>query len=155
MEKGQREVPRQHRPQLECSVPRGHEQQHHRARPSLRLGHAHLHGQYGDQREHGDTIADEEPQRCDVEYLDGSDAALTDADSVEDGFQIALAAGPNIIKVKVTAAGGDATQTYQVTVTRLPLLALEQVNYTFDEADGDAELTATLSPACGGEVTVD
>ena len=51
------------------------------------------------------------------EYLDSSDAALDDADTAA-GHQVALAAGPNVIKVKVTAEDGTTTKTYTVTVTR-------------------------------------
>ena len=53
-----------------------------------------------------------------VEYLDGSDAALTDADDTKDGFQVDLGVGDNVIKVKVTAEDDSTTSTYQVTVTR-------------------------------------
>ena len=51
------------------------------------------------------------------EYLDSSDAALGDADSAA-GHQVALAAGANTFKVKVTAEDGTTTKTYTVTVTR-------------------------------------
>ena len=53
-----------------------------------------------------------------IEYLDGSDATLTDADTAKDEFQMKVAEGDNVIKVKVTAADGNATQTYMVTVNR-------------------------------------
>ena len=53
-----------------------------------------------------------------VEYLDGSDAALTDADDTKDGFQADLGVGDTVIKVKVTAEDTTTTETYQVTVTR-------------------------------------
>ena len=53
-----------------------------------------------------------------VEYLDGIDAALTDADDAKAGFQVDLAVGENVIKAKVTAEDDSATETYQVTVTR-------------------------------------
>ena len=51
-------------------------------------------------------------------YLDGSDMALTDADAMEDGFQVSLSTGANTIKVKVTAQDGVTTQTYTVAVRR-------------------------------------
>ena len=54
-----------------------------------------------------------------IEYLDGSDATLTDADTAKDDFQVVLADGDNVIKVKVTAADGNTTETYVVTVNRL------------------------------------
>ena len=52
-------------------------------------------------------------------YLNASDTVLTDADSLKTGFQAALAAGANTVKVKVTAEAGDShTDTYTVVVTR-------------------------------------
>ncbi len=56
------------------------------------------------------------------EFLDGTDATLTDPDLGTPGFQVALAEGENTIKVKVTAEDPDATETYTVTVTRRPPL---------------------------------
>ena len=41
-----------------------------------------------------------------VEYLDGSDATLTDDDDNTDGQQVDLDVGSNTIKVKVTAEDG-------------------------------------------------
>ena len=53
-----------------------------------------------------------------VRYLKGTDV-LTDADSMDDGFQVgSLAVGANAITVEVTAEDGTTTQTYTVTVTR-------------------------------------
>ena len=52
-----------------------------------------------------------------IEYLDGDDATLADAGTAA-GHQVAVAEGANVIKVKVTAADGNTTQTYMVTVTR-------------------------------------
>ena len=51
-----------------------------------------------------------------VEYLDGDGAALADADTGTDGFQVDLEAGDNVIGVRVTAADGATTRTYTVTV---------------------------------------
>ena len=53
-----------------------------------------------------------------VVILDSSDMELTDADDTAEGFQVALAVGENVIKVKVTAEDRTTTQTYTVTVTR-------------------------------------
>ena len=55
-----------------------------------------------------------------VEYLDGSDAAIADADAddMTEGQQVDLATGANTIKVKVTAEDDMAEETYTVTVTR-------------------------------------
>ena len=51
-------------------------------------------------------------------YLNASDTVLTDADTLKTGFQAALAAGANTVKVKVTAEDGNITDTYTVVVTR-------------------------------------
>ena len=53
-----------------------------------------------------------------VAYLDGSDAAIADADGTKDDQQVALVVGANTIKVKVTAQDTTTTETYTVTVTR-------------------------------------
>ena len=53
-----------------------------------------------------------------VEYLDGSDATLTDADAMTAGLQVNLSVGANIVKVKVTAPNGTTTKTYTVNVLR-------------------------------------
>ena len=53
-----------------------------------------------------------------IEYLDGSDMTLADADTSDTVQQVELAEGANVIKVKVTAADGTTTQTYTVTVNR-------------------------------------
>ncbi len=52
-----------------------------------------------------------------VEYLDGNDTAIDDADATN-GQQVPLGVGANTIKVKVTAADTTTTETYTVTVTR-------------------------------------
>ena len=62
-----------------------------------------------------------------VEYLDGSDNAIPDADA-KHGHQVDLVDGANIIKIKVTAEDGTTTQTYTVTVNRvaaLPTVSIE------------------------------
>ena len=59
-----------------------------------------------------------------VEYLDSSDATLTDADTMTAGLQVNLSVGANIVKVKVTAPDTTTTQTYTVDVVRAPPLIL-------------------------------
>ena len=54
-----------------------------------------------------------------VEYLDGSDATLTDADPMTAGLQINLGVGTNTVKVKVTAPDTTTTQTYTVNILRV------------------------------------
>ena len=53
-----------------------------------------------------------------VEYLDGSDATRTDADTTTAGLQVNLGVGTNIVKVKVTAPDTTTTETYTVNVFR-------------------------------------
>ena len=53
-----------------------------------------------------------------IAWLDASDATLVDADAMAPGRQVALAAGGNTFKVKVTAEDGTTTKTYTVTVNR-------------------------------------
>ena len=53
-----------------------------------------------------------------VEYLDGVGNALADADMVEDGHQVALEVGYNVVQVRVTAQDETTANTYMVTVTR-------------------------------------
>ena len=53
-----------------------------------------------------------------VEYLDSSDATLTDADTMTAGLQVNLSVGSNIVKVKVTAPDTTTTETYTVNVFR-------------------------------------
>ena len=55
-----------------------------------------------------------------VEYLDGSNNTVADADDSAGGHQVNVAEGDNTIKVKVTAEDGTTTRTYTVTVTRTP-----------------------------------
>ncbi len=53
-----------------------------------------------------------------VEYLDGSDNTLTDADTMTAGLQVNLSVGTNIVKVKVTAPDTTTTKTYTVDIVR-------------------------------------
>ena len=54
-----------------------------------------------------------------IEYLDNSDATLTDADTMTAGLQVNLSVGSNIVKVKVTAPDTTTTETYTVNIVRL------------------------------------
>ena len=71
---------------------------------------------------------------ADVEYLDGDDNELDDADTNAAGHQVALAVGANTVKVKVTAEDNTATETYTVTVTRAATMT---PTCTPDTAAGD------------------
>ena len=53
-----------------------------------------------------------------IEYLDGSDATRTDADTMTADLQVNLSVGSNIVKVKVTAPDTTTTETYTVNVFR-------------------------------------
>ena len=66
-----------------------------------------------------------------IEYLDGSDATLTDADTMTAGLQVNLSVGSNIVKVKVTAPDTTTTETYTVNVIRVgPLTACSAASMT-------------------------
>ena len=67
-----------------------------------------------------------------VEYLDSSDAAITDADPGKTGQQVPLTVDANTIKVKVTAEDTTTTNTYTVVVTRA-------ANTAPTSADGSVE----------------
>ena len=58
-----------------------------------------------------------------VEYLDGSDNTLTDADTMTADFQVNLSVGSNTVKVKVTAPDTTTTETYTVNVFRVAVPA--------------------------------
>ena len=73
-----------------------------------------------------------------VEILDKDDLALTDADSTEDGFQVALSVGSTQFGVLVTAEDGTTTKFYTVNVTR---------------DDFPADTTTTGKVDVGGSVT--
>ena len=53
-----------------------------------------------------------------IEFLDGGDNPLPDADGSTDGLQVDLAVGPNTIKMQVTAEDTSTVLTYTLTVTR-------------------------------------
>ena len=61
-----------------------------------------------------------DPANATVEFLDGDDMTLADADGAAAGHQVDLAPGENTIKVKVTAGDGLTTRTYTLVVTREP-----------------------------------
>ena len=97
-----------------------------------------------------------------VEYLGASDTALADADTGKDGHQVALEVGETVVKVKVTAEDGTATQTYTLTLTRVSAgtlvltvdaIAVDNVVNIAEKASGFAISGATGSEA-GVSVTV-
>ena len=59
-----------------------------------------------------------DPVNAKVEFLDGDDMPLADADGNTAGHQVDLAVGENTIKIKVTAEDGLTTRTYTLVVTR-------------------------------------
>ena len=78
-----------------------------------------------------------------IEYLDGSDATLTDLGTA-DGHQVAVVVGDTIIQVKVTAEDTTTTQTYMVTVTRAADASSDATLSGLVVNDGSTDLT--LSP---------
>ena len=78
-----------------------------------------------------------------VEFLDGSDNAIPDADENTDGHQVALDVGENVIKVKVTAEDDIEIETYILTVTRAkPQVSVSAA--TTEAVEGD-NLAFTIS----------
>ena len=82
-----------------------------------------------------------------VAYLDSDGNPLADADTTEDGFQVALAVGANAITVRVTAENGT-TQDYTVTVTRaegLPTVTVAAAIFPGETVEEGADAAFTLS----------
>ena len=71
-----------------------------------------------------------------VEYLDASDATITDADGVTEGHQVDVSVGASEIKVTVTAADGTK-KSYTVTLTRAAAATM------LSEVSIDADATPT------------
>ena len=63
-----------------------------------------------------------------VAYEDGSNQSLTDANGNEDDFQVNLVEGSNTVKLRVTATGETAAETYTVTITRAPANVVQNNN---------------------------
>ena len=55
------------------------------------------------------------------EIQDGTGTALTDSDTNQDDFQVALPLGETTVNVKVTADDGNTTENYEVVITRAHL----------------------------------
>ena len=65
-----------------------------------------------------------------VAYLDADGNTLQDADGREGGFQVVLAGGAHVVRVRVTAEDGTTTETYTVTVTRPSSIVTDGVSVT-------------------------
>ena len=76
-----------------------------------------------------------------IEYLDASDMTLDDA-GTDAGHQVAVAVGDTVIKVKVTAQDGNATQTYTVTVKRAAAANADATLSNLVVNDGTTDLDA-------------
>lgn len=81
--------------------------------------------------------------KSEVEFLDSSNGELIDASSGDDGHQIDLNVGLNIIKVRVTAEDTVSTKTYTIEVTRQKPVASIISKHT-DVAEG-AELAFNVA----------
>ncbi|MDD9998299.1 MAG: cadherin-like beta sandwich domain-containing protein, partial [Rhodospirillaceae bacterium] len=86
-----------------------------------------------------------------VDYFDGTDTALTDADGNAAGFQVNLGVGANTIKAKVAASDGETTQTYTVVVTRA---AGDTTAPAATGATVNGAFTVKKTPSGGSETTV-
>ena len=89
-----------------------------------------------------------------VIFWDADGLALVDADGTQDGFQVPLDVGGNVILIHVTAENGiGSIDSYTVTVTREEALPeLSVANMAGLESDG-VTFTVTLSEAAAAEVT--
>ena len=85
-----------------------------------------------------------------VEYLDGSDTAISDADTTKNGQQVSLAVAANTIKVQVTAEDGTTPQPYTVTVTRTSTDATLSALALSDASD---DSNIALRPAFASGIT--
>ena len=93
-----------------------------------------------------------------VEILDTDNLVLTDADSTEDGFQVALSVGSTQLGVLVTAEDGTTTKFYTVTVTRAADMTPDDPpddsgNVSEGDTDLPADTTTTGKVEVGGSVT--
>ena len=94
-----------------------------------------------------------------IEYLDGDDATLTDADTSDPGHQVALAVGNYVIQVKVTAADGNTTATYMVTVNRavdavVPVVTIAADKTLVWDFEGTAGFTLSRTGPTAATLTV-
>ena len=80
-----------------------------------------------------------------IQYLDGTDMALTDADTDTTAFDVALNPGENTFKIEVTSQDGLVKRTYTVTVTQADFLVsnLGQTSLTSPSRHGAAAYVAT------------
>ena len=85
-----------------------------------------------------------------IEYLDDSDATLTDEDTGTAVFDFDLDVGPNVVKVKVTAEDSSTTETYQVTITRLATTPGAPATLTATRGDTEVDLRWTAPASDGG-----
>ena len=94
-----------------------------------------------------------------IEYLDGDDATLTDANTSDPGHQVALAVGNYVIQVKVTAADGNTTATYMVTVNRavdavVPVVTIAADKTVVWDFEGTAGFTLSRTGPTAATLTV-
>ena len=85
-----------------------------------------------------------------IEYLAADNSSLADADPGANDFQVDLTTGANVVKVKVTSADGNTTQTYTLTTTRqsadasLSALAIGEETLTPAFVPATTEYSATV-----------
>ena len=91
-----------------------------------------------------------DPSAATIEYLAADNSSLTDADPGANDFQVDLTTGANVVKVKVTSADGNTTQTYTLTTTRqsadasLSALAIGEETLTPAFVPATTEYSATV-----------
>ena len=91
---------------------------------------------------------------AEVEFLDGSDDEIDDADTNTAGHQVNLGVGENVVKIKVTSEDGTKTKTYTVTATR----AKPEVRIGADQTEvvegSDVEFTVSRDAAVSDTLDV-
>ena len=92
-----------------------------------------------------------------VAFLDNSNNELPDANSSEDGHQVDLEVGANVVNVKVTAEDGITTETYTIVLTRgKPEVSIHSKNVEVTEGTNIVfTLVRTTAATEGLEVKVD
>ena len=90
-----------------------------------------------------------------VSYLSSSNSALSDADSMAAGYQVAVPGAGNPFKVRVTPANGGATGDYTIRVNRAPSFTASSASLTVAEnvaTNQDLGTAFTASDADGDTV---
>ena len=87
-----------------------------------------------------------------IEYLDGDNNELTDADEITDDFQVTLVVGITQVRVKVTAPDEMTTKTYVIIITRAA--ATSVTDATLSRLSLSAGSSLSLTPVFSSSTTI-